>query len=304
GTIRISATVKGNNSGVLNFLDDAKELEIFRMKFMITNDRTFEGRTYPVHFVWNECWDNTISVDLPETGPGNETLYADSVLFENSQLVRQIELPATANFSESCFSGDNRSQKRVIDFHHGYINLCCYHMEDFSGDINLNGISNEVSDLLLFQDYFLDGISVFTVNPAGQIANTDVNYDNLTLKLEDLVHLNAIVKGDAIPFKKTQPLINGTMINDTNLNRVYMKADSAVYAVWIQLDGNVVLEPRIWSELFRFNHVDSVTDVLLFGINANSQSKIPLFQYKTKTTIKNAQAATRNGNRIDLTFDQ
>jgi hypothetical protein len=303
GTIRINANIKGHNLEPPNCLTGANDLEIFRLKFLVTNDRTYEGRTYPVHFVWNECSDNTIQINSPPKHSKSNILHVDSVFFEDGLLLRQIELPSTAYFQESCLiHNDIQLQNRAIDFHHGYINLCCYHMADDRGDINLNGLSNELSDFLLFQDYFLYGISIFTVNPAGQIAGTDLNYDGKTVALEDLVCLDAIVKGDAKPFKKSPPVFEGTLLDDSVNHRVHLKSDSTVYAVWLQLNGEVVPLTRIKSEVFRSNHVDSVTNVLFLGIDSTYSDTMPLLQFSEPTKILDAQAATRDGYKVLLSI--
>ena len=67
---------------------------------------------------------------------------------------------------------------------------------------NLNEISNEISDAVLFSNYFVYGIGVFDINEAGQIAATDVNADGLTLSVADLVYMVRIILGDAAPYPK------------------------------------------------------------------------------------------------------
>jgi hypothetical protein len=58
-----------------------------------------------------------------------------------------------------------------------------------SGDVNLNGIPNEVGDAVLFSRYFIYGIQSFTIDMEPQVLSTDVNGDGQTLTVGDLVQL-------------------------------------------------------------------------------------------------------------------
>lgn len=65
---------------------------------------------------------------------------------------------------------------------------------DNRGDINLNGVPNEVADAVLLGKYFTYGLRVFRINRSAQIAATDVNADGLTLSVGDLVYLIGIIE--------------------------------------------------------------------------------------------------------------
>jgi len=56
------------------------------------------------------------------------------------------------------------------------------------GDVNLNGVPNEVADAVLFSKYFIYGLQVFRIDQAAQIMQTDTNADGLTLSVSDLVY--------------------------------------------------------------------------------------------------------------------
>ena len=65
------------------------------------------------------------------------------------------------------------------------------------GDVNLNYVSCEVADWVMFQNYFVYGEQIFSVDLVHQIYNTDVNVDSLFATIEDLVLLTRIITGDA-----------------------------------------------------------------------------------------------------------
>lgn len=64
-----------------------------------------------------------------------------------------------------------------------------------AGDIDLDGISSSVADMVLFDLYLLQGMDAFTVDVAAQIAQTDINCDGLNLTAADMTMLNQVLLG-------------------------------------------------------------------------------------------------------------
>ena len=95
--------------------------------------------------------------------------------------------------------------RRCIVFFNG--GICILDQISFNdrGDINLNSVPYEVADAVVFTNYFIYGLSAFTVNVPGQIAATDVNADGITLSVADLVLLIRVILGDADPVPKLNP---------------------------------------------------------------------------------------------------
>ncbi|MEE8578197.1 MAG: T9SS type A sorting domain-containing protein [candidate division Zixibacteria bacterium] len=73
------------------------------------------------------------------------------------------------------------------------------------GDVNLDTSPYEIGDAVVFTNYFVDGYSAFTVDPAEQIAQTDANADGIPLTVSDLLYLLRVVIGDAPPITKPNP---------------------------------------------------------------------------------------------------
>jgi hypothetical protein len=70
------------------------------------------------------------------------------------------------------------------------------------GDINLNGLAFEISDLIYFNNHFIDP---FAYPLEGeQLQNSDINQDGRPATLGDLVYFIRIVTGDAEPPGKMQ----------------------------------------------------------------------------------------------------
>jgi hypothetical protein len=76
---------------------------------------------------------------------------------------------------------------------------------DLRGDLNLNGIADEIADLVVYVNYFLQGLSAFTVNPVMQTAASEINGDGKPLTVQDLVYLKGIITGTFLPFPYLHP---------------------------------------------------------------------------------------------------
>jgi len=117
-----------------------------------------------------------------------------------------------------------------------------------TGDIDLDGINSSIADLTLYNLYFQQGLPAFDVYDATQIAQTDINCDELTLTQADANTLAEIVIGSGTP------CYTGTRATDRidrttsalgkqgDYTRSLMPAaDPATYSVEIQ---TTVFEPR------------------------------------------------------------
>jgi hypothetical protein len=87
----------------------------------------------------------------------------------------------------------------------------CNDSIDFRGDINLNGIANEIADWVVYNLFFLFGLDAFEIAPAAQIDASDVNNDDEPLTIRDLAYIWRIIIGDALPYPKS----SGEVLADT-----------------------------------------------------------------------------------------
>jgi hypothetical protein len=173
----------------------SNQYELAEMKFLVTNDRTFACQFAPIKFFWDDCGDNSISsVD-------GEVLYIDRAVcdFEDNIIWDEfddVQFPEDARIPfvgapDHCLNPnpEKPSAVRFIDFISGGIDIICAESLDTRGDVNLNGLSNEIGDAVVFTNYFIVGLAAFTVNVEGQIAATEVNCDGIPLSVADLVYL-------------------------------------------------------------------------------------------------------------------
>jgi len=201
--VAIAETNNGNNHPACFGETPGANGDLAILHFLVTNDYTFECQYVPIRFCWYDCGDNAIS------SKSGDTLFISRHVYnyDNPNPVENPNLPFPsllgANSSCDTLLGDDKPDpERCIDFWNGGIDIVCVDSIDDRGDINLNGLPNEIADAVLFSNYFIYGLSVFNVNPAGQIAATDVNADGVVLTVADLVYLIRVIVGDESPYPK------------------------------------------------------------------------------------------------------
>jgi len=151
---------------------------IAQLSFQVSTDRNYIGQCLAINFCSFDCTDNMISSKSGDTA--------------------FVEIDG---IKSSCLSNPKFPLVQGICFSGGLI--CIIPPPDDRGDINLNGVADEVADAVLFSNYFIYGIDEFSSDDAlrqVQILATDVNDDGIVLTVADLVYLVRILTGDATPF--------------------------------------------------------------------------------------------------------
>jgi hypothetical protein len=146
------------------------------LTFVLTSNRNFIGQCIPITWCWYQCGDNTIS---SRTG---DSLFMD------------------VNYDfDSCLSNPKGTPYNGICFENGRI--CILEPPDDRGDLNLNGIANEIGDAVLYTNFFIHGQSVWDpIWKDVQLLASDINDDGLVLTIADLVYLIRIITGDEQPY--------------------------------------------------------------------------------------------------------
>jgi hypothetical protein len=241
GKLRVLAIAETNNGAnhPAGFGETpAASSELTSLRFLVTNDYTHECQYVPIVFCWYDCGDNAIS------SKSGDTLFISRNVYNldlGGNVTGDFPYPTLYGANSSCDTliGDGKPDpERCIDFYNGGIDIVCVDSIDDRGDINLNAIPNEVADAVLFSNYFVYGLSVFTINTAGQVAATDVNADGTVLSVADLVYLIRIVVGDALPFAKITPLAV-QYTHDSKSGVMTVKDDVEIGAAHLVISGNV-----------------------------------------------------------------
>ncbi len=209
GFVRFVALADANNGASHPSADQfVPDGAIVSTTFRVTANATFEGMVYPLSFYWYDCGDNGVSTVTGDTLLVDRSIFNpemtlwdefDDVLFPESSRPDGVGAPDT------CIQGSKATPLRCIEFHNGLICIIDSDSIDARGDLNLNGTANEIADAVLYTNYFLRGLSVFTISVAAQKAASDVNNDGRMLSVGDLVYLLRILTGDAEPIPKLAP---------------------------------------------------------------------------------------------------
>jgi hypothetical protein len=160
--------------------------KIVKLTFATTDDRSFIGQCFWLDWAWFDCGDNTLSSKLGDT------------LFIAQDIDRLLP-------GENCTEGFEQKDiepQPSLDFSEGAVCICP--PPDDRGDINLNGLANEIADAVLFSNYFIFGPTALGYGIdeyyENRVLATDINDDGVVLTIADLVYLIRILTGDAIPY--------------------------------------------------------------------------------------------------------
>jgi len=184
---------------------------LFTLDFMVTNDYTLECSFVPISFFWRDCTDNSIAMNFRSDPPlvVKQAISRDVFGYNGGYFVitnPTFGWPTYYGAQEECLNiVEPKDNIPFIDFFDGGIKIICSDDIDARGDINLNGVDNEIADAVVFTNYFIYGMAAFTINIEGQKAATDVNADGIPLSVADLVYLIRVVVGDVLPIPKLTP---------------------------------------------------------------------------------------------------
>jgi hypothetical protein len=321
GLLRVVALAETNNgpnhpTGYNN--TDCQHTQLAGLKFFVTNDRTFECMYVPINFYWMDCTDNTISSQY------GDTLFLEDRVFHYRCEGPYVDVSDEAYLiddfpslwglqDEWCMEGDKEYPLPAIDFYGGGVDIVCADSIDDRGDINVNGLANEIADAVMFTNYFISGLSAFGDHIEASIAASDVNADGITLSVADLVYLVRVVQGDASPYPKTDPGANSIAIRTQLIGQqmtVGYTAEDKVGAVLMRFEfsgeiGNPILGEGAASMDLKYSINGSELNVLIFNIGQEAISagenvlvSIPITGEMTLTEV---DAADFYGNVLSYT---
>jgi hypothetical protein len=280
GMVRIVGLAETNNGA--NHPGDTDEPgELAKLTFFVSNDRTLECQYAPISFYWFDCGDNALS-DVT----GRFLFVGDSVFhFEGSPYTWDDTLIYGYDGAEAqCWDtvvinaepGFVKNYPlRAIAFRNGGVDIICADSIDAPGDINLNGIPNEIADAVMYTNYFIKGLTAFD-SPEASIAASDVNKDGIVLSVADLVYQIRIITGDANPFPKAVAGEDALNISTQMTNEVMNVNYNASADV-----GATVLSFAFTGEIGTpMVNVDGMD--MEYGINGN-ELKVIIYSFSTNS---------------------
>ncbi|MCP4569569.1 MAG: T9SS type A sorting domain-containing protein, partial [FCB group bacterium] len=227
--------------------------ELAKLRFLVTNDRTFQCMYAPIQFYWADCNDNAFS------NVNGDSLYLGQRVYDfegnliwdeddDDQFPEDARIPHVGA-PDFCMSGDKTAPIRLIEFWNGGVDIICADSIDDAGDINLNGVANEVADAVMLTNYFVEGLHAFKDHVEGSIAASDVNVDGTSLSVADLVYLVRVIIGDANAYAKPIPTGSFNLVSRSGNSEATIDYDvstpmGAVLLVF-ELEGQLSGSPEL-----------------------------------------------------------
>ncbi len=301
GMIRIVGIAETNNGPAHPTCFGPAPYTLVTIEFLFPYNPAYECMYIPVRFFWTDCGDNMFVYN-------NNTKVDENTFDEIVGISRKVfefegfeitdedhELPWYSGApTDPCIQGENRPT-RYIDFINGGIDNVCNGSTLTSGDLNLNGIGNEIGDAVLYMNYFVYGLGVFT-EIRHQTAASDINRDGMPLTVADFVYQIRIIIGDALPYVD----VWGLDTAQVNVNNDIISVNGIeMGAAFIVLEGNI--NPTILFDQMEMNYnYDAVSDqtrILIYSFDGHSFNGGQLLKLNNGEIVK-IELATREGKRV------
>jgi len=273
GLLRVVGIAETNNGANHPSCFDTKGETLFTLDFLVSDDRTLECMYVPIRFFWMDCGDNSVSFHESQdvANPYSQRLAISRSVYDfegSADMAADAVFPTYLGAPNVCLETsevDKDVPVRFIDFYNGGIDIVCADSIDARGDINLNGLAYEISDAVLYSNYFVYGIGVFT-NYQGQVAASDVNADGIPLSVGDLVYLIRVVVGDALAYPKVAPVTASVTYDGSEIS-----VNDKMGAAYVVIDGQAT--PTLLVDnmemKYAFDANENVTRVLVYSTVAN-----------------------------------
>jgi len=267
----------------------------FLVTTLLPNDMVF----IPVRFFWwNDCMNNSF------TNPtGTAHMVARNVFDHNSMPIMKTDtLPS---YAPDCIDPIIDFRMVNIDFYNGGIGIVppdTPHCDP--GDLNGNGATFEITDLIVFIEYFLEGWSAFgEIDSVCVMEAGDANQDGVSLSVADLIYVFRIVIENLPTYEKsTAQAGTVTLFHDEVANEVYATTDDTLGVIWLMFEGDIVPQPAT-GFLVNYHYDGTYTRMLVSAeVSLDLPSGGLLISYTGTGVLVNADAGSYDGKIITVVF--
>ncbi|MBI3873105.1 MAG: T9SS type A sorting domain-containing protein [candidate division Zixibacteria bacterium] len=244
GFVRLVAIADQNNGHALPPPGFTVSGKVACLTFFVSSDRNYINSCFHIGFCSYDCGDNVIT-NGGQFGGSRTFLPLSGVTFGPDYN------------SVACDTSHKTQVERSVHYCPGAI--CVIPPPDDRGDINLNGIPNEIGDAVLFTNYFIYGQGVWDATyKEAQILATDINNDGIVLTVADLIYLIRIITGDAQPFANDLP--SGSPKLSPYANSVDVVSDLSNGAINIRTSSSMELGGALF--VYRYSNMTVGTPTL------------------------------------------
>jgi len=269
-----------------------------------------DGMFLPIRFFWRDCEDNVLY------SRNNDTVYTAAELFEYGYPDPvDYPFPGFGVPDPPCPDPPGQVAVNSLILQNGGIDVYCLHFP-LKGDVNLNGIHYELSDLLLFVNYFIWGQIVFIIQPDWQLDQCDINNDGI-VSIADLVLFIRIVIGDIPPILgppyKSIPQASAFLTMSKERNLLMLDADRDIGAVYLRFvceNGQVLTSSDVafFGSVFTMGSISDTTTMLLVDTEGRpvlSSGSHWLFELaETGARLVEFQIVDTYGNPFKLEYNE
>lgn len=165
------------------------------------------------------------------------------------------------------------------------------------GDLNLNHVANEISDAVLYSNYFVYGEGVFFREFEQHRLVSDINNDGEYLHVSDLIYLIRIIIGDAPPYPPSKTSNETVRISSEHF--IY-SANREIGFVSMTLEGNQTPTLLVDNKelLYWFNGTD--TKLLIYSL-ANVDPIVGDF-VEVQGKLLSIQVGDQNGQKVEIEY--
>lgn len=152
------------------------QMELVKLNFMLaTSNKSNQCAFLPLRFYWRDCRDNVLY------SMSGDTAYAANQVSEGSPVPTPLNasFPGFGSPAHLCDSSVTKHYDPSLAALNGGFDLVCVGAEMCTGDVNLNGHSFEVADLVMLQNYLLHGLPAFSPHEMGSIPQADLDGDGI-----------------------------------------------------------------------------------------------------------------------------
>lgn len=275
------------------YIDSSKNLA--NIKFMVADDSSLVHKQTSLNWIWTDCGDNTFSnID-------GDSLFLSRSVFDAQGIditSPSGPLPGFGGAPDLCFLNANYNTYRGINYYSaksGYFEMPI----NSRGDLNLNMISYEIADHIIFTNYLLYGLSAFIFDEAAQIAASDINANGIPLELNDYLYNYRVIIGDAVPI--VNPGLTSfdtvTVINNVDHGSITVEYDGNLSALYLKFD-EVTSFYNLSSPNDDFAMYDTMGSAIIYAPFFNEPINVlgalqpgHLFDYNSSGELIDVQAA-------------
>ncbi len=272
------------------------------LTFLVSNDRNLGCQFAPIRWVWVDCGDNSLS------SSGGDTLYISRNVFDyigtdNANVVSGFRalipgtdqsFPTLTGAPDECDVATSKGAPlRFVDYKNGGVKIICPGDIDGRGDVNLNGLDNEIADAVMLTEYFVSGVAAFGSHMEGSIAASEINGDGIPLTVADLVYLIRVIVGDALPLPKLAH--NAEAITITSKDGVISSSADMGAALFV-FDGIADVNLLANNMDIKVGVVDGNTHALVYNLDVENLQHISAGEViSSNGTLVSVEASDLNG---------